>query len=195
VRAGEEIRSDGACTVLTMPDVGPIGKKEVLEIQQDISATTRPRWQSGPPPLLGTAGAGKLKADQWRSCIEFDIPVSLVKLWSQTPSDDRRHKLLDSTMLLATTLRWATSHRTSSKHAAEYMKSIRLYLTSLRELFPDVNLLTNHHNALFIGDMLLRFGPVHGWWMFPFERVIGLLQHVNTNDKIGKIHTCYLLHD
>ena len=64
------------------------------------------------------------------------------------PSDDRRHKLLDSTMDLATALRWATSHRTSAKHAAEYTKSIRAYLASPS---PDVDLLTNHH--------------IDGWWI------------------------------
>lgn len=36
----------------------------------------------------------------------------------------------------------------------------------------------NHHSALFIGEMLLRFGPVHGWWCFPFGRMIGLLQQI-----------------
>jgi hypothetical protein len=67
------------------------------------------------------------------------------------------------------------------------MKNMRAYLASLRDLFPNTDLWTSHHNALFIGEMLLRFGPVHGWWMFPFERVIGLLQQVNTNSKIGEL--------
>ena len=174
-----------------------VGKKEKEQIQQDISNTTRPRWQSGPPTKLGTKGCGKLKADQWRTCMEFDIPVSLMKLWSEAKPnegngiddriDDRRHKVLNSTMLLATALRWGTSHRTSTKHAAEYMKNMRAYLASLRDLFPGTDLRTSHHNALFIGEMLLRFGPVHGWWMFPFERVIGLLQQTNINSKMGMI--------
>lgn len=173
------------------PVIGLIGKTELRQIQRDISETTRPRWQSGPPPKFGTKTAGKLKADQWRSCIEFDIPISLVKLWSSVDESegiaggDRRRKLLDSTMMLATAIRWATSHRTSANHATEYMKNMRAYLSSIRDLFPDRDLLPNHHNALYIGEMLLRFGPLYGWWMFPFERVIGLLQQINTNQKIG----------
>jgi len=172
-----------------------IGKRELEQIQQDISNTVRPRWQSSPPTKLGTKGCGKLKADQWRTCIEFDIPVSLVKLWSGLRSDGsngvdeqinrRRLKILESTMLLATALRWATSHRTSAKHAKEYMKYMCAYLASLRDLFPNTDLRTSHHTALFIGEMLLRFGPIHGWWMFPFERIIGLLQQFNTNCKMG----------
>lgn len=171
---------------------GPIRTKELRHIQEDIAATVRPRHQATPPSNLGDPSHGKLKADQWRTCMEFDIPVSLVKLWSedlQSDSEDddvqRRKHLLESTMLLATALRWATSHRTSEKHANEYMKNMRAYLATLRKLFPKRNLLPNHHSALFIGEMLLRFGPVHGWWCFPFERVIGLLQQVNTNSKMG----------
>jgi hypothetical protein len=89
-------------------------------------------------------------------------------------------------MFLATALRWATSHRTSQKHRDEYMRNMRAYLKSLRDLFPEMKLRPNHHNALYLGELLLRFGPVHGWWMFPFERLIGLLQKVNSNKKIGR---------
>jgi hypothetical protein len=105
----------------------PIGKVDLLQIQQDILATTHPQWQSSPPPKFGTPGAGKLKADQLHSCIEFDILVSLMKLWSDPLLEDndgngRQHKLLDSTMLLAIAVCWATSHWTSVKHAYEYTK-------------------------------------------------------------------------
>ena len=48
-----------------------ITKTEMEQVRQDISSTTRPRWQSGPPTTLGTKGAGKLNADQWRTCIEY----------------------------------------------------------------------------------------------------------------------------
>jgi hypothetical protein len=27
---------------------------------------------------------------------------------------------------------------------------------------------------------------MHGWWMFPFERIIGALQKTNMNYKIGE---------
>jgi hypothetical protein len=175
----------------------PIGVEELRQIQADIKRTTRPCWQRAPPTNLGEPSHGKLKADQWRTLIEFDIPVSLVKLWSELPEDDndnrtaRRRKLLDSTMFLATALRWATSRRTSENHANQYTQNMRAYLQTLRDLFPERDLRPNHHNALLVGDMLLRFGPVHGWWCFPFERVIGLLQQINTNSKLG---ACIILH-
>lgn len=172
-------------------DDGHLRADELRQIRKDIAKTIRPGWQQGPPPNLGTKGHGKLKADQWRTCMEFDIPVSLLQLRAADVQDnrqfdqDQRLGVVESTMLLATALRWATSHRTSQRHVDEYMRNMRAYLASVRRLFPETNLVPNHHNALYIGEMLLRFGPAHGWWMFPFERLIGLLQKVNTNNKIG----------
>lgn len=170
----------------------PIDRKDLKQIQDFIKATVRPQWQRGPPPNLGEPSHGKLKADQWRTCMEFDIPVALAQLWSKEQGNEqdhdwnRRQKLLNSTMLLATALRWVTSYRTSAKHADEYIKNMRAYIESIRELFPNRDLLPNHRTALFVGDMLLRFGPVHGWWCFAPERINGILQQVNTNSKPGE---------
>jgi hypothetical protein len=166
-------------------------RDELRQIQEDIRKTIRPSWHRGPPTNLGEPGHGKLKADQWRSCIEFDLPVSLAQLWSGANStkDGRgllRRRLVHSTMLLAMAIRWATSHRTSQDHADQYTIYIRKYLESLIDIYPTIQLRPNHHVALHIGEYLLRFGPSHGWWMFPFERLIGFLQQVNTNHKIGK---------
>ncbi|KAJ7819315.1 hypothetical protein B0H13DRAFT_2378458 [Mycena leptocephala] len=44
---------------------------------------------------------------------------------------------------------------------------------------------TNIHAAFHIYDFLLLFGPIISWWCFPFERLIGVLQKITTNDQIG----------
>jgi hypothetical protein len=172
----------------------PLTKAELKQLQDNIANTTRPPWHRGPPVNLGEPGHGKLKADQWRSCIEFDLPVFVAQLWSGTDSitDDQRaldrQKLAHSTMLLAMAIRWGTSHKTSQHHVDQYMKYLHAYLESLIDIFPHIKLRPNHHVALHIGEYLLRFGPSHGWWMFPFERLIGILQQVNTSNRFGKIY-------
>jgi hypothetical protein len=60
------------------------------------------------------------------------------------------------------------------------------YLQCLLDLYPNIQFRPNHHTALHIGPLLTQFGPAYGWWMFPFERVIGILQQINTNSKLGK---------
>jgi hypothetical protein len=127
---------------------------------------------------------GKLKAEQWRSAIKFDLPVTLIKLWGAGyAGKERRQKLAHSTMLLAMAIRWGTSHVTSLHHAQQYMKT---YLECIRDVFPSYPFRPNHHACLHLHEFLLRYGPMHGWWMFPFERIIGSLQKTNTNHKIGE---------
>lgn len=166
--------------------------KELRRIQLDIRNTVRPTWHEAPPANLGDSGHGKLKADQWRSCIEFDLPVSLAYLLQEARQEERvddvsrLEQVLESTMLLAIAIEWATSHRTSETHAATYADYMHKYLQSIKVLRPDLDLLPNHHNALHIPDFLVLFGPMHGWWMFAFERVNGILQSTPTNSKLGK---------
>lgn len=174
------------------PKIALLTLKELHRIQLDICNTQRPTWHEGPPENLGDRGHGKLKADQWRSCLEFDLPVSLAYLLHEAYQEERiddasrLEKVLNSTMLLAIALEWATSHRTSEAHATTYANYMYKYLESIRALRPDLDLLPNHHNALHIPGFLLLFGPMHGWWMFVFERVNGILQSTPTNSKLGK---------
>ena len=176
-----------AKTLLTMG----ISLDDLKVIREDIAATVRPRWHAAPPPNLGQVSHGKLKADEWRSCFEFDIPVSLLRIKSRrnasaTETDEYRAKLVHSTLLLAIATCWATSHRMSAMHVEEYQKTMKDYLKTLKELQPTKRLRPNHINALLVGDYLRLYGPVRGWWMFPFERVIGDLQRVSTNNKLGQ---------
>jgi hypothetical protein len=169
-----------------------LGKKELAKIHKDIAGTIRPSWHTPPPSNFGTRSHGKLKADQWKSTIQFDLPVSVVQLWYK--SDSRHQKMADSTVELSTALDWGTSNRTSKEHSGKFTSHIREYLTSTTELFPKKRLKPNHYAALRLGEFLQRFGPVHGWWMFPFERLIGVLQQINTNNKRGTVFTyqCHL---
>lgn len=175
-------------------DIYSLTKSMIAEIQQDISVTKRPTWQQ--TPTIGKAGHGKLKADEWRTLMEFDLPVSLVKIWTRKSADthgpgnqDFRKlqfkKLIANTMSLATAVIWGTSRRTSAKHAEKYTKHMKAYLASLMDLFPSHKLVPNHHWALHIGPILLKMGPVPAYWAYFGERLIRILQHANTNSKPG----------
>ena len=124
--------------------------------------------------------------------MEFDIPVALMHLreaklsQSDKEVDKRLTALISSSILLACSIRWVTAHQTSDHHRENYLMYMTLYLHSILALQPSLKLHPNHHNALHIGDYLLGFGPMHGWWMYPFERLIGRLQQTPTNDKIGE---------
>jgi hypothetical protein len=112
-------------------------------------------------------------------------------MWSDDNYRKKKRKItsdqiLQSTLLLATAIHWATSHKTSQVHVDNYMRNMHAYLQSLLNMFPEMKLRPNHHAAMHLGPQLLYFGPMHGWWTFPFERIIGLLQQYNTNNKLGE---------
>jgi hypothetical protein len=173
------------------PISNPITKQALSGIREGIRETIRPNWQGHLPVNFGSPEHGKLKADQWRTALEFDIPVSLVRLrYTRQLSgdivrDERLQKLVDSTMDLASAVAWGLSRRTSLKHAERYEFHMKRYLAGIKELFPDYDLKPNHHYALHIPDILCGFGPLHGTWAFKIERLIGRLQKLNTNAKIG----------
>jgi len=166
-----------------------ISQDELGMIRDDIANTIRPCWHAAPPANLGQVSRGKLKADEWRSCFEFDIPVSLlwIEMWrNASQTDEYRAKLVHSTLVLAIAIHWATSHCVSAKHIEQYEKNMKDYLKTLKELWPSQRFHPNHVNALLVGKYLRLYGPVRGWWMFPFERVIGDLQRSSTNNKPGE---------
>jgi hypothetical protein len=170
-----------------------VNSEELKRLQSFISQTTRPSWHTSPPRNLGEAKHGKLKADQWRSCIEFDVPTAMAQIWDfdgqgheADERSQRRKKLVEATLLLATAIRWATSYRTSDLHASRYTVCLTAYLNILKSLYPSLAWRPNHHAALHIGPLLLNFGPMHGWWMFVYERIIGFLGKTNTNFNISK---------
>lgn len=174
-----------------------ITKQALGSIRADIAVTIRPSWQAHLPENFGSAEHGKLKADQFRTAYEFDIPVSLVALLDahretrkvignhSVDEDNNAQRIVDNTLDIAMSLPWALSHRTSTFHQDQYTLHMTRYIRGIQSLYPDFNLRPNHHYALHIPDILAGFGPLRGTWAMPLERLIGRVQDLNTNSKIG----------
>lgn len=56
------------------------------------------------------------------------------------------------------------------------------YLERFAALF-DHRILPNHHQLLHLRDVIADFGPVLGYWLYPFERLNGSLQDFPTNGR------------
>jgi hypothetical protein len=157
-------------------------------IYEDLENMVKPSWVTSVPDSLSSVGP-KLKSDQWRTLGSVYLPVSLIRLWSIADPDSEREKhrreLLHLTILLFSAISVATSRITSGNNAEEYLRLMTEYRQELRRLFPDYPTRPNHHMAFHIAEFLRRYGPVHGWWTFPFERMIGMIQRIPTNHKPG----------
>lgn len=156
---------------------------EVLRaVRRDISQTIVPTWIEKPPANFGEASHGKLKADQWRTLCTIYMPLTLVCLWGQAGASDAERTVLENFVQLATAADLATRRSMFPERAETFDKNMEAYVKGLRSIYKH-HLVPNHHVALHLKPYLLMFGPVHGWWAFPFERTNGLLQRLNTNYK------------
>ncbi|TFK23366.1 hypothetical protein FA15DRAFT_551067, partial [Coprinopsis marcescibilis] len=134
---------------------------DLEQLRSDIASMVTPSWTLNLPSNLGEASHGKLKSDQWRMLGTTYLPASLIRLI-------------------------ATAHSTSKAKADLYLQLLQTYIDGVKLLFPDYRFKPNHHMAFHIAEYLCMYGPVHSWWTFPFERMIGLLQRIPTNNKYSK---------
>lgn len=162
-------------------------------IRSVIREAEMPSWFNSVPYNFGDARAGTLKADEWRSFATVYLPIALVKAWglgSTHQSDFLAKSLqgaLDHTMQLVCAVQLACYRTTSSERASAYRECIVAFLRDLPTQYPGrkARYVDNSHASVHIYDFLLLFGPVHSWWTFPFERLIGLLQSLPSNHKLS----------
>lgn len=186
-----EYRDVGAETSTRLGQV--LTDEELSQIRADLSEISTPTWVTSVPSNLGSASHGKLKADQWRTLGITHLPLSLIRLWGLRDSNDQRtqkcKEILDVTISLISAVVLASSRITSPAIATAYLINMKAYMEGVKKLFPHYRFCPNHHMALHLHEYLRRFGPVHGWWTFPFERLIGMLERIPTNFKIGMLRS------
>jgi Domain of unknown function (DUF4218) len=158
----------------------------LAEIWKDIRRTTLPSWLGSPPKKLGSKAQGKLSADGWRTFCTINLVITLVRLWGRLDGRTRPKKLLENFINLIIAATWATKRTMSEERVQIVEQHLQLYLTSLVSLFSSSVLTVNHHLCLHLAECLRLFGPVHGWWAFPFERFNGIIQQIKTNFKFGE---------
>lgn len=121
----------------------------------------------------------------WRTVCTVSMVITLVRLWGGPDSNTRQKALLENFVHLVCAVDLAARRSTNQERIDKYDHHMLEYLTSLRKLF-DHHLVPNHHLSLHLKECLELFGPVFAWWGFPFERINGMLQRLNTNSKTGE---------
>lgn len=159
-------------------------------IQRAVKEVVVPSWITKPPPMLGTKRAGTLKADHWRVLFSIHLPFALISLWDKdspiaAANADDMASVLDTTMQLVCAAIVMCKDALDPHSQALYRDCLRRHILGLKENFPGF-ILPSHHLAFHIFDSIDSFGPVRNWWAFPHENLIGRLQRIPTNHKIGK---------
>lgn len=167
-----------------------IATPEVMKHIQDVIANSAtPSWLNSVPYNFGDAVAGPLKADEWRTMTTVYIPLALISLWgddgTSRPATAKFGHILDHTMALVSAVSIACLRTMTEAHMSTYHRCMAMWVSGLQKIYPGRNNRMNGHMALHIYDFLRLFRPVHSWWCFPFERLIGQLRRLPTNHMFG----------
>ena len=110
--------------------------------------------------------------------------ITLTRIWGSPKATQAEHSLLENFLHLVVAVDLASRRSMDGERARLFDHHMLQYLRSLRTLFEH-DLVPNHHLSLHLSTCLLLFGPVHGWWAYPFERFNGIIQRLNTNNATG----------
>jgi hypothetical protein len=105
-------------------------------------------------------------------------------------------EVLQHTMLLVQAI-WLTCYHMTSPYQIQRLHDLlREYLHDLPQIYCKIKPITtkfkpstNQYMSLHLAEFLRLFRPVHSWWTYPFERLIGRLQHLPSNHKFGELNT------
>ncbi|KAI0082155.1 hypothetical protein K474DRAFT_1586297, partial [Panus rudis PR-1116 ss-1] len=156
-----------------------------MEVWRDADATLLPSWIGRLPTNVGSSQHGKLSADQYRSLCTIYLVKTLTRLWGS--EQHRNHPMLVNYLSLVTAINLAHKRCLSRADIKQYRMHMHHYLRGIRTLYPYADITPNQHLSLHLADVLERFGPVHAWRCFPFERYNGMLQDIPTNNKFGEL--------
>ncbi|KAJ8464101.1 hypothetical protein ONZ45_g17353 [Pleurotus djamor] len=171
-----------------------LGKQTLAEIRRDMSFLLLPSCVGTGPRQPGEKKGGSLKADEWRTFCTINLPITLTRLWTAPHATEREQKMLKNFLHLVQAVRIASFREISISDVQAYRYHMYTYLTTLILLYPGTRIVPNQHMALHLGDHLSRWGPVHSWRCFAFERFNGMLQHITTNSKFGELEGTLFRH-
>ncbi|TFK61737.1 hypothetical protein BDN72DRAFT_777901, partial [Pluteus cervinus] len=168
-------------------------------VWSDMRKTVMPSWLAPAPQNIGSPSHGKLSADQWRTTCNVHLVFTLIRLWGQIPiptkeENDNERSYLDNFLDLITAIRWTTMRTTSEAHIHVLDTYFHKYFEGVIELFGVEALRPNSHMTLHLAECIRLFGPVHGWWAFPFERYNGIIQRQKTNSRLGSDFNSFFIH-
>ena len=156
-----------------------------------IKETTVPSWINSVPHNYGDAAAGVLKANEWWNLMTIYFPIALISQWDEAFSGPieqaaQFRRVLDHTMLVISVVSLACMRMMTQTHSDAYLSCLTQYLQDLQVLHPHASFVPNYHMVLHLPHFFCLFGPVRSWWCFPFECLIGQIQQLLSNHKVGK---------
>jgi hypothetical protein len=156
-------------------------------LSRNISLTNLPRQLShnAPPELFGQKRHGSLTAAQWSNLCLYSLLITLTQLWGFHHASSLQGQWLRNYWHLCCIVRESYRRCAGVAATAKLRYHCNAYITSYTRLFPEHLLRPTHHFLLHIVEQTEWAGPMPERWAYPFERINGWFQRLNTNHKQG----------
>ncbi|KAG0151926.1 hypothetical protein CROQUDRAFT_693881 [Cronartium quercuum f. sp. fusiforme G11] len=160
-----------------------------------------PNSVSKMPMNLGESKHGSLREAQWYSLFAFIIPLVILEIYvndvEKLDPQSNRGRILKNIGYLVQCTNLVFSRRVSEWEANNFEVCYRKYHETSVQIFGKLGTKPNHHYALHIPDQMRRWGPLGQVAEFAGERMIGFIQKIQTNTKLGEYsnlyNTCFVL--
>ncbi|EGG03721.1 uncharacterized protein MELLADRAFT_117259 [Melampsora larici-populina 98AG31] len=143
------------------------------------------------PSNLGESKHGKLKASQWHSLFAFIIPLIVLQIYvldvEDILVDSNRGRILLNIADLVQCTNIVTTKAVTRHDADMFAFFYKRYHKNSLCIFGNMGVVPNHHYALHIPDQLRRWGPLNQVSEFAGERLIGMLQGIQTNTHLAEM--------
>ncbi|EJD36461.1 hypothetical protein AURDEDRAFT_130065 [Auricularia subglabra TFB-10046 SS5] len=147
---------------LGVPELCAFSDAEMAEIRQCIRDIPLPTWVARPPPNLGEASHGKLKADVVLILFTVIFPMIVPEILARPLPEQSRRRfiMLENFAHLVSATNIVASYSTSNALADAYMDHYVQYRSTRQQLWPHQHSVPNHHIAMHNGPALKFWGPL-----------------------------------
>lgn len=173
---------------------GWLSDHKIQKIAKNLRSVIVPMGTTPVPKGLGTKKNGKLKASKWQTLFTIYLPLAAVNVFIgeyETFATGNVQSQISNTILLNFCALVECTHivglRTITKNDAQrFSLAYKEYTRTSEELQAGIKVLPNHHYSLHIPRHMLWFGPLSNISEFSGEQMIGTLQKMHTNGKMGE---------
>lgn len=165
----------------------------IHQILKNLREVVVPHGTTRIPTGLGTKANGKLKASEWHALFATHLPLAAIDVFvgdyetfGRGESGWVHYKLLENFLAIVECTHIVGSRSVAASDCTQFGKFYQEYTSTSAAIAKDIKIVPNHHYALHTPAQMAWYGPMLSISEFPGERLVGLLQKMETNGKMGK---------
>jgi hypothetical protein len=155
-------------------DTGRLTDEDFVKIQQIVDEMKVPS-EMGKIPKKISSKFSKLTADEWKN---WTLYFSIIALQDLLPKDDLE---CWRKFVVACKLYHSRVIRINSVIKADGM--MLAFCKKFEKLYTTARVTPNMHLSCHLSDIVLDYGPIYAFWLYPFERYNGIMAATKTNKR------------